>query len=58
MLIGAVILTILGKCMDRLFKDRLVLNILRPVGLSLGPVYMRPGPCQTGMKIEIVSMFT
>ncbi len=24
----------------------------------LGPVYMRPGRCQTGMKIEIVSMFT
>ncbi len=24
----------------------------------LGPVYMRPGRCQTGMKIEIVNMFT
>ena len=24
----------------------------------LGPIYMRPGRCQTGMKIEIVSMFT
>ena len=26
--------------------------------VNLGPVYMRPGPCQTGMKIDIVSMFT
>ena len=29
-----------------------------PPSLQLGPVYMRPGRCQTGMKIEIVSMFT
>jgi hypothetical protein len=26
--------------------------------VQLGPVYMRPGRSQTGMKIEIVNMFT